>query len=487
MRKSMIVFFIGHILRIEGLLLALPLICALIYGENVMPFVVPMVFLIVFGTAISLRPPQTREFTPRDSLITVGLCWILLSLFGAVPMFLCGYGISFADCFFETVSGFTTTGATILGVSVRISALPKGILFWRSFTHWIGGMGVLVFMLAVLPGSDMRSTKLMHLMRAEIPGPMVDKIVSKIKHTARILYGIYLGLTVIEIVMLLFGGMPLYDSLLNAFGTAGTGGFTPTDNSIEAYDSSYLQWVVGVFMLLFGVNFNVYYLILTGQVLRAFKSEELRCYLGIVGVSTLIIGWNIYSMYSSVSEVARHSFFQVASIITTSGFATTDFNLWPNLSKAIIVLLMFCGACTGSTGGGIKIGRLMMLVKNGIREMRYSTNPHEVISVRFEGKRVSHETLRGTTSFMIIYTIIFIVSFLLITLIENADFVTGFTGVATCINNVGPGLGDIIGPAGSFGSLSELSKVILSFDMLAGRLEIYPILMLFSPRVWRMR
>ena len=484
MNGKMILYLIGQIMRVEGLLMLLPLLCALLYKEDLLPFLVPIMLLVLIGTAITLRPPSKRDFSAKEGFVTVGLSWILLSLFGCVPFFMAGYGLSFVDCFFETVSGFTTTGATILGSAFKVSSLPRGLLFWRNFTHWIGGMGVLVFMLAILPKSDMKNARLLHIMRAEATGPRVSKISEKLKKTARILYSLYIALTIVQIILLLAGGMGLYDSLVHSFATAGTGGFSVKDLSIGEYQNPYFDYVIGAFMVIFGVNFNVYHLILCGHVLKALKSEELRWYLGIIAASVAVIAVNIYSLYGTVSEAVRHSFFQVASIISTTGFATTDFNLWPPLSKTILVLLMFVGSCAGSTGGGIKVGRIIMLVKNGIREIRYIIHPHSVISVQYEGKKADHETLRGTTSFLIVYLMIFIISILLIAALDGFDLITSFTSVAACLNNVGPGL-EIVGPMGNFAAFSVPSKLLLCFNMLAGRLEIFPILMLISRSTWK--
>ncbi len=487
MNGKFILYLMGQIMRVEGLLMLLPMICALIYKEDFIPFIVPIALLMVFGSLLALKPPKKRDLTAKDGFVTVGLAWIVLSIFGALPMFLSGRGISFTDCFFETVSGFTTTGATILGADgvsgVLISSLPKGLLFWRSFTHFIGGMGVLVFVLAILPSSDTKGTQLMHLMRAEVPGPRVDKIVSKLTRTARILYALYIVLTAVEVVLLLCGGMPLYDSLVHSFGTAGTGGFSSMDGSIGEYNNAYYDWVIGIFMMLFGVNFNVYYLILCRQVGKALKSEELRYYLIIIAASTALVAYNVFNIYGNLPDTIRHSFFQVSSIMTTTGFTTTDFNAWPTFSKLLLTLLMFIGACAGSTGGGIKVGRIIMLVKNGIREMRYCIQPRSVIAVRYEEKKVDHETVRGTTSYLIVYLLIFVFSVLALSLLNNGlGFIDCFTGVAACFNNIGPGFGSIYS---TFGGLTDLSKWLLSFNMLAGRLELFPILMLFSPTVWR--
>lgn len=488
MNGRFILYLIGQIMRVEGLMMLLPLACALIYREDFIPFLVPIALLWVFGSLLAFRRPKKREFTARDGFITVGLVWIALSIFGALPFFLCGKGLSFTDCFFETVSGFTTTGATILGEGsvsgVLISELPKGILFWRSFTHFIGGMGVLVFVLAILPSADTKGTQLMHLMRAEVPGPKVDKIVSKLTHTARILYTLYIALTAVEVIFLLCGGMPLYDSLIHSFGTAGTGGFSILDGSIGEYNNAYYDWVIGIFMMIFGINFNVYYLILCGQVVKALKSEELRWFLIIIASSTALIAYNVFSIYDNLPDTVRHSFFTVSSIISTTGFSTTDFNAWPPLSRCIMITLMFIGGCVGSTAGGIKVGRIIMLIKNGLREIKYCAHPRSVIPVRFEDKKVEHETLRGTTSYLIVYLLLFVLSLLLLSLFNpSLEFVDTFSTVTSCINNIGPGFGDSV--ATTFGGLSALSKWLLSFDMLAGRLELFPILMLFSPSIWK--
>lgn len=360
------------------------------------------------------------------------------------------------------------------------------MLFWRSFTHFVGGMGVLVFVLAILPQADTRSVKLMHVMRAEVPGPKVGKLVSKIGRTARIMYGIYIGLTVIEMILLLAGGMPVYGSIVNSFATAGTGGFAIKNASIAAYDSAYIDYVIGIFMFLFGVNFNLYYLILIGHVGEALRSEELRWYLIITGVSTALIAADIYEIFGTVGESVRYAFFQVTSVMSTTGFATSDYNAWPALSKVILALLMFCGACVGSTTGGIKVGRIILLVKSGLREIKYMLHPRAVVAVRSEGKPVERDVLRGANSYMIVYIMLFTASLFLVEMVEECDLVTGFTAVSACLNNVGPGLGEV-GPAGNFAALTPFTKILLSIDMLAGRLEIFPLLMLFAPTTWRGR
>lgn len=482
MNYKMIAYIIGQIVRVEGVLLLLPLATALIYGENTMAaFLIPSLAAIVIGTLMTIKKPANTSIFARDGFVTVGLSWIILSLIGALPFSISGEIPSYVDAFFETVSGFTTTGATILK---SVEGLSQGMYFWRSFTHWIGGMGVLVFVLAILPQADTRSVKLMHVMRAEVPGPKVGKLVSKISRTAQIMYGIYIGLTVLQVIFLLAGGMPFFDSLLNSFATAGTGGFGIWNTSIAYYDSAYVDWVIGVFMLLFGVNFNLYYFILIGHAAEVFRSEELRWYLAIIGGATALIAFDIRGIFGNVADSVRYAFFQVSSIITTTGFTTADFDTWPALSKIILVLLMFCGACAGSTGGGIKVGRMLLLIKTGLREIKYMLHPRAVVSIKVEGKPAEPDTIRSASSYLVVYMMIFIVSLFFIEMIEECDLVTGFTAVAACFNNIGPGLGEV-GPSGGFAGFSGISKLILSFNMLAGRLEIFPLLLLFSPSTWR--
>lgn len=484
MNYRMVSYIIGQIVRVEGILMIPSLVVSLIYGEDAFAaFLLPAVISVIVGTLLTIRKPSNTDIFAKEGFVTVGLSWIVLSLIGALPFVIDGCIPSFVDAFFETVSGFTTTGASIL---TEVESLGRGILFWRSFTHFVGGMGVLVFVLAILPQADTRSVKLMHVMRAEVPGPKVGKLVSKIGRTARIMYGIYIGLTVIEIILLLAGGMPVYDSIVNSFATAGTGGFAIKNASIAAYDSAYIDYVIGIFMFLFGVNFNLYYLILIGHVGEALRSEELRWYLIITGVSTALIAVDIYEIFGSVGDSVRYAFFQVTTVMSTTGFATSDYNTWPALSKVILVLLMFCGACVGSTTGGIKVGRIILLVKSGLREIKYMLHPRAVVAVRSEGKPVERDVLRGANSYMIVYIMLFTASLFLVEMVEECDLVTGFTAVSACLNNVGPGLGEV-GPAGNFAALTPFTKILLSVDMLAGRLEIFPLLMLFAPTTWRGR
>ena len=477
----MIGFVIGRILLTEAVLLVLPMVVAVAYGEAALPFLIPALLLAVIGLALGLKAPKRSNLYARDGFAVVALAWVLMSVFGALPFVLSGDIPHFVDAFFETVSGFTTTGASIL---TEIEPLHRGILFWRSFTHWVGGMGVLVFVMAILPMSAGDGHG-MHLMRAEVPGPSVGKLVSRMGDTAKILYGIYLAMTLVEIVLLLLGGMPLYDACIHAFGTAGTGGFSCRNLSVGAYDSVYFDVVIGVFMLLFGVNFNLYYFLLIKRFRDVFRSEELRAYLLIVAAAVAAIAADIVHIYGSVAQSLRYAFFQVASIITTTGFATADFNLWPEFSRAILVILMFIGACAGSTGGGIKVARVVILCKTSLGDMRKMLHPNAVTTVRFEGKPLTDRSIRSVHLFLTVYILIFTVSVLLLSL-ERFDLITVFTAVAACINNIGPGL-EVVGPMGNYAQFSPAAKLLLSFDMLVGRLEIFPMLLLFAPSIWKRR
>ena len=476
----MIKYTLGRILMVEGGLLLLPLLVSLYYHEPVFPFLLAAVLAAAFGFLISgKRAPEQTVLYARDGFAVVALSWILLSLFGALPFVVSGDIPNFVDAFFETVSGFTTTGASIL---TAVEPLRRGILFWRSFTHWIGGMGVLVFVMAMLPLSDGHG---MHLLRAEVPGPSVGKLVSRMGDSSKILYGIYFVLTILEIIFLRLGGMPLFDSAIHAFGSAGTGGFSCRNASVGAYDNPYFDVVIGIFMLLFGVNFNLYYFLLIHRFREVWRSEELRAYLGIVTTAVVVIAIDIYHMYGGIGQALRYSFFQVSSIITTTGYGTTDFNLWPSLSKAILVVLMFIGACAGSTGGGIKVARIVILVKASIGDMRKMIHPQAISTVRFEGKPLSDKHVRSVHLFLTVYVVIFTISLLLLSL-QGFDLITTFTAVAACINNIGPGL-ELVGPMGNFSGFAPWAKILLSFDMLVGRLEIFPMLLLLSPSIWRRR
>ena len=482
MNYRMVFYLLGQMMRVEGLLMLLPLVCTWIYHEDTLTaFLIPIVLLIALGSVLTFKMPRKQDIFAKEGFVVVGLSWILLSVFGAMPFLLSGTIPHFCDALFETASGFTTTGASIL---TNVEILPHSILFWRSFTHWIGGMGVLVFTMAVLPRSNARSVRLMHVMRAEVPGPVVGKLVSRVKSTARILYGIYIAMTLLETVLLLFGGLPLFDALCHAFGTAGTGGFSIWNDSIAHYHSAYVDAVVSIFMLLFSLNFNLYFLLLMRQVRPVVKNSELRWFLSIVAIATTAVMLDTRHLYSGVFKPLRYAFFQVMSVISTSGFSTTDFNKWPILSRTILMLLMFIGACAGSTGGGLKVGRVMLLVKTFLREVRLMLHPRSVHVIRTDGKRVDEETIRGATSFFITYMLLFSASVVLLALFDHFDLVTNFTAVAACINNIGPGL-EIVGPTGNYSLFTDASKLVLTFDMLAGRLELFPMLMVFAPAAWK--
>ena len=481
MNYRMVVFVLGRIFLVEAAMMLLPMVCSAIYGEWYMlpAFLLPAVILLLLGLAASLRTPQNTTIYARDGLAIVALVWVLMSAFAALPFVISGEIPAFADAFFEMVSGFTTTGSTILN---DVEALSHGALFWRSFSHWVGGMGVLVFAMAVLPMTDGRA---MHLMRAEVPGPTCGKLSSKLSDSAKILYGIYFAMTALEVVFLCAGGMSLYESLIHSFGTAGTGGFSNRGLSIGAYQNPYFEWVIGIFMLLFGVNFNLYYFILMRHFREAFGSEELRAYLGIVLFSTVTIAANILSMVGSVGEAVRTAFFQVSSIITTTGYATADFNLWPTYSRILLLLLMFMGGCAGSTAGGLKMSRIIIFFKAARQDLNKMLHTHAVTTIRFEGKPLDEKTLQGVHNYFNVYMLLIMLSTVLVSL-DGFDLTTTFTAVITCINNVGPGM-EMVGPMGNFSQFSDPVKYLLSFDMLAGRLELYPMLALFAPRLWRRR
>lgn len=481
MNYEMIKYVLMNTAKIEGLLLFVPSIVSFFYGEYKVASITSAIalFFALVGILFSIRKPKKVDIFVKDGIVIVGLAWVIFSLIGALPFFLTGSIPSFIDAFFETVSGFTTTGSTIL---VDIESLPKGMLFWRSFTHWIGGMGVLVFVMAIIPLGG----KSMNIMKAEVPGPTADKIVPKTKQTAKILYMIYIGLTMIEVVLLMFGKMSFFDSLVHAFSTAGTGGFSNKADSVGYFDSAYIDGVITVFMILFGVNFNLYYLALLKSFKSILKSEELRVYLAIIAVAIAFITYDIVGIYGNVLTSLRYSSFQVASIITTTGFMTADFNLWPGSSKAILFLLMIVGASAGSTGGGLKVSRIIIVWKYVKCEIKRVLHPRAVVNVKMDNKIIDNSVIKNVTGYILIYIMLLLFSFLLISFNEF-DFETGLTSVVTCINNVGPGLGEIVGPVGNFSTFSVFSKLVLILDMLLGRLEIFPILFLFSPRLFRRR
>ena len=477
MNRKMVFSTVGLMLKAEAVLLLLPIVVALLYGEScAAPLAISAGVALVAGFLLQrLCRPTSQVIYAREGFVTVAMTWLALSAVGALPFFLSGEIPSYVDAFFETVSGFTTTGASIL---TDVESMSRGLLFWRSFTHWVGGMGVLVFVMAIVPGANDRS---MHILRAEMPGPVVGKLLPRAKDTASILYKIYVGMTAVQIVLLLLGGMPLFESIVHAFGTAGTGGFGIKADSFAGY-SPYLQWVTTVFMLLFGVNFNLYYLLLARRFRAALQSSECWYYLGIVIASVAIVTANILPLCRNFSEALRHSAFQVSSIITTTGYATMDFNLWPELSKNILLLLMMIGACAGSTGGGLKVSRAVILMKMIGREIRHLLHPRSVNSVTFEGKQVDGATLKSVSSYFAIYIFCMVAVYMLLSL-DAFDMVTNLSATFACFNNIGPGLG-VVGPAASYAPYSPLSKVVLSLAMLLGRLEIFPLVLTLSPATW---
>lgn len=477
MNYKIILHTLGWVLNIEGAALILPMICALIYREPYLPvYAVCIALCLGAGLLLTVRSPKNKEIYAKEGYVTVALAWILLSVFGALPFFISGFIPNFFDAVFETVSGFTTTGASIL---TDVEALPKSLIFWRSFTHWLGGMGVLVFLVAVVPLSGGSN---MFLIKAESPGPSVSKLVPKVRQTAKILYIMYLVMTVIEIVLLLLGGLDMFSALTLSFGTAGTGGFAIKNSGCADY-TPYVQNVITAFMMLFGIDFSLYYMILLRKFRSVLKSDELKAYLGFIICASLIISYNIYPIFGNAADSLRHAFFQVGSLITTTGYATTDFDLWPELSKTILIASMFAGACAGSTGGGIKFSRIVILLKSIVKEVRIAAHPKRTQKITMNGRPVEHYVVRAVNVYMAAYLVIFAVSLLIIS-IDNFDFATNFTAVLSAFNNIGPGFAKV-GPTRNFSIYSNLSTLVLTFDMLIGRLEIFPILVLFSPYTWR--
>ena len=479
MNRRMIIYVLGKLLIVLSGLMILPLIISFIYKEELyMSYLIPIASSFIVGLLLSIKKPKKKDFFAKDGFIIVGLSWIIISLIGALPFFISREIPNFIDAFFETSSGFSTTGSSILE---NVEAMSKSLLFWRSFTHWVGGMGVLVFVLAILP-SEGRS---IHILRAESPGPQVGKLVSRVNFTARILYLIYGSMTIIQIILLLFGGMDLFDSVTHSFATAGTGGFGIKADSIAGYNT-YCQIVIGVFMILFGVNFNFYYLILIKKFKQALKSEEVFWYFGIIIVATCMIATNLYfTTTNSLGVILKDSFFQVSSIITTTGFTTVDFTLWHVFSQTVLILLMFVGACAGSTGGGLKVSRIIILFKNIFNYLKKLVHPNLITNVHFEGTKLEEDVVKGVVNYFAVFVIILFTCILLIS-IDGNSFTVNFSAALTCLNNVGPGL-ELIGPSGNFSIFSGFSKIVLSLAMLIGRLEIFPMLIIFSPRTWRNR
>ena len=473
MNKKMILYILGILLLCEAGLMILPVIVDAIYQEGMFSYyLITSAILAVVGFVLTRLKPDNKTIYSRDGFVIVSLGWIILSLFGALPFFLGGEIPNYLDAFFESVSGFTTTGATIL---TDVEAMSHAGLFWRSFTHWMGGMGVLVFVMAVLPLAGGGGN--LHLMRAESPGPDVGKLVPKSISTARILYGIYIALSVIEFVLLLIGGMPVFDSITLTFGTAGTGGFGVLNDSIASYNT-YLQAVITIFMALFGVNFNIYFLVICGKIKDILKSEELRAYVIIMATAIVLISFDIRNYFASAYEALHHAAFQVSSVMTTTGYSTTDFNQWPNLSRVVLLMVMCIGACAGSTGGGLKVSRILLAFKNARRELKHLLHPRSISVVKFEGKKVSNEVVQSTNVYLFLYVIALVCSVMLVSF-DKVDLISNFTAVIATLNNIGPGL-DAVGPSGNFAVYNGFSKCVFIFDMFLGRLEIFPILLLFS-------
>ncbi len=476
MNYKIIFHILGWVLCIEAACLCTPLICALIYGENWMLYALSLILCLAFGLPLVLKKPKNRALYAKEGFTIVGLAWIVMSLFGALPFHFSGYFENFIDALFESVSGFTTTGASVLA---DIEILPKSLLFWRSFSHWIGGMGVLVFLVAILP---LAGGENLHLIKAESTGPAVGKLLPKIGTSAKWLYGMYISMTAILVILLLCGGMDLFEALTLSFGTAGTGGFGIINSSVGEY-SAYVQIVITVFMILFGVDFTFYYLLMTRRWKTIAHADETKAYFAIIASSILLITLNCRPLFSTLGETVRHAAFQVGSIITTTGFSTVNFDLWPEFSKAILVLLMFVGACAGSTGGGIKVSRVVILIKSIVKQVRIYTHPRSVVKLKMNDRPIAHETVRAVNVYMAAYIIIFVASMLIIS-IDNLDFTTNFTATAATLNNIGPGLAGV-GPTQNFSVYSPLSTFVMCLDMLIGRLEIFPMLILFSPHAWK--
>lgn len=479
MNYKLIFSNLGTVLAIEAALMIPSLLVSVIYGQDdVYAFLISITILIIAGFLLHLLKPKDSQMYARDGFATVALSWFFVSLFGSLPFLISGAVTSPMDAFFESVSGFTTTGATIL---TEVESLPRGILFWRSFTHWVGGMGVLALMLAVLPSVKPNSV---HMLVAESPGPNPGKLVPKIRQTVKILYMIYTAMTLVQVVLLIISGMSVYDSIVHALGTAGTGGFSIKNTSIGAYNNVFAEIIIAVFMLLYGTNFSLYYQAIKGNIRSFLRDAEFRFYFGTVLVSIILITIDLTGkVFGSFWESLRYSSFQVSSIISTTGYSTADFNLWPSFSKAILVLLMFIGASAGSTAGGMKCIRIVLLMKLVRREIHRIIHPRSVYTVKIGGKTVNDDVLSGVTVFFYTFILIFAVALLIVS-VEGKDMVSNFTAVAACIGNIGPGLG-IVGPMGNFSAYSAISKAVFSFCMFAGRLEIFPVLLLFAPAFWK--
>ncbi len=477
MNSSIVRYILGHILKIEGLLLLLPCLTALIYKETEgFVYLAVAILCLLLGLLVTLKKPKNFVFYQKEGCIATALSWIVMSIFGCLPFIFTKEIPSFVDALFETVSGFTTTGGSILS---DVEALSHCSILWRSFTHWIGGMGVLVFLLAIIP---MSGGSHINLMRAESTGASVGKLVPKIKYTARILYLIYIGMSLLQFILLIAGNMPVFDAINTTFATAGTGGFGIKNSSMAGY-SAYIQWVTTIFMILFGVSFNTYYYLLYHNIKKALDSEEVKCYFLIIAVAIAIIFFEILDTTAGIWDALTQSSFQVASIITTTGFSTVDFNLWPETAKLVLLTLMFIGACAGSTGGGMKVSRVILLLKTVVRELNSYIHPKSIKKIRVDKKSVEHEVSRTINVFLITLCLLCVISVFAISF-DQKDFITNFTAVAACINNIGPGF-ELVGPTQNFSFFSPFAKYVLIFDMLAGRLELFPMLLLFHPAIWK--
>ena len=477
MNYRMIAKILSRVMGLEFLLMIPPMLVAVIYGESVVCFLQTMLVAAALALIFAFFKPRRDDIYAREGFVSVALSWIIMSLVGALPFFFSGEIPNYIDAVFETVSGFTTTGSSIL---INVEAMSRGLLFWRSLSQWIGGMGVLVFIMAVLPLSENQS---MHIMRAEVPGPMVGKLVPRVRTSSAITYLIYVALTALLIILLCMGGMPVFDSFIHAMSAASTGGYSCKALSVGFYNSAYIDVVTAVFMLLFGVNFSLYFLLLVRKFRQVFTNSELLWYVGIVAFATITIAIDIGNIYGTVGQSLRYSFFQVSTIITTTGFATADFNQWPSYSKWVLILLMFIGACSGSTGGGVKVSRMIILCKASRQEAAKLFSPRRATAITMDGQMLDTATIRTTLVFFALYMFTTLGSVLLVSL-DGFDLETNFSGVVACISNIGPGLG-LVGPAGNFSAYSGFSKIVLSLDMLIGRLEVFPMLMLIMPTAWR--
>lgn len=480
MNISMIKYIIGYILKLEAGFLIFPLLVSFYFKENASmykSYFYTITILLFIGFTFSRKLPKNQKMFAKEGLVTVSLSWIFLSFFGALPFVFSNYIPSLIDAFFETVSGFTTTGASIL---TNVEALPNSLLFWRSFTHLVGGMGVLVLALAILPKSNNRS---LHLMKAEVPGPTFGKLVAKMSYNSRILYIIYIFMTILLAIILMLEGMPFFDSMLHAFGTAGTGGFGIKNTSIAYYNNSLIHYTIGIGMLLFSLNFNLYYILILGNIKQFFKSEEMKWFFSIVFLSILLICLNIHSIYDNIFNMIRDVFFTVASIVSTTGYSTADFDRWPLFSKTILLFLMFMGGCAGSTAGGLKVSRVVILIKNTLKEFKKLGSSNKVVSLKIEGKPITNDLMESISSYLIVYISVFIIILVGISFsLPNLN--TSFSAVAATFNNIGPGF-ESLGPTQNYSALTDLNKIILSFSMLLGRLEIFPVLILFSPEIYK--